>query len=179
MTETNSLSKFASKANATFNSITANSTGITNIAIGSVTINPSQINTGTANLVFGNNTVIIANGAFGANGQVLTSDGTVMYWGSGGGGGPYIKLSSNTTVATFSSYLADTSNGSIYIDLPASPAVGDRVAIADGGGDKIANPAFIQRNGSTISGVANNLSFDVPNIHAEFVYDGSTWRVFT
>ena len=38
----------------------------------------------TGNLTFNNTAVIIANGSFGTNGQVLTSNGTSMYWSSAG-----------------------------------------------------------------------------------------------
>jgi hypothetical protein len=40
-----------------------------------------------ANITVGSTTQLIANGGFGSSGQVLTSDGTKMYWGAGGGGG--------------------------------------------------------------------------------------------
>lgn len=157
--------------NFTFNK-TTNTLNVSNVSI-----NASSISTGTANLVMGNTSAIVANGSFGSNGQVLTSNGTGLFWGFGGGG-PYVKLTSNASVSPYRSYLADTSNGSIYITLPGSPGVGERLAIADGGGDKIINPAIVLRNGSTIGGSANNLSFDVPDSIAEFVYTGSTWKVF-
>ncbi len=68
---------------------------------------------------------------------------------------------------------------SVYLTLPATPSEGQRLSIADGGGDKIVNPAVILRNGSTIGGSSNDLSFDVPDTIAEFVYTGTTWKVFT
>ena len=157
--------------NFTFNK-TTNTLNVSNVSI-----NATSISTGTANLVMGNTSAIVANGLFGSNGQVLTSNGTGLFWGFAGGG-PYVKLTSNTSVAPYKSYLADTSNGSIYITLPSSPGVGERLAIADGGGDKIINPAIILRNGSTIGGSTDNLSIDVPDSIAEFVYTGSTWKVF-
>lgn len=159
------------------NNFTYNKTTGT-LAVSNVTINSTSISTGTADLVISNVSTIVANGGFGSNGQVLTSNGTGLYWGFGGGG-PYVRLTTNTTVTAYRSYLADTSNGSIYITLPASPTTGQRLAIADGGGDKITSPAIILRNGSTIGGAANNLSFDVPDTIAEFVYTGTTWKVFT
>lgn len=42
----------------------------------------SGVHTHTANMVFSNNNVIIANGGFGTNTQVLISNGTSMYWGT-------------------------------------------------------------------------------------------------
>lgn len=43
MTETNSLSKLASKANGAYNSVTANSTALTSITVGNVAINATGI----------------------------------------------------------------------------------------------------------------------------------------
>ena len=40
----------------------------------------------TSNATFGSSGKIIANGAFGTDGQVLASNGTTMYWATGGGG---------------------------------------------------------------------------------------------
>jgi hypothetical protein len=42
----------------------------------------SGVHTHTANIVFSNGNVIIANGGFGTNTQVLISNGTSMYWGT-------------------------------------------------------------------------------------------------
>jgi len=37
----------------------------------------------------------------------------------------------------------------------------------------------VARNGSTINGIADNLIINLPQIIAELIYDGSTWRVIT
>ena len=136
------------------------------------------------------NTVInrlLANGNAGINGQVLTSNGNGIYWsfsngGGGGGGGsansPYFRLTSNTTLFPYGSFLLDTSSESIYVTLPESPNEGDKIAVADGGGDKIINPAIVLRNGSTIADTADDLLFDMVDTRIEFVYTGSTWKVF-
>jgi hypothetical protein len=168
----NDSSLLGGSNNFTYNKITGT------LSVGNVTINSTSISTNNANIVLGNTSVIVANGSFGSNGQVLTSNGSGMYWGYGGGG-PYVRLTSNTTLTPYRSFLADTTNGSVYLTLPASPSEGQRLAVADGGGNKITNPAIILRNGSTISGTTNDLSFDVPDTVAEFVYTGTTWKVFT
>lgn len=73
MTETNSLSKLASKANGAFNSVTANSTALTSITIGNVSINAVAI-------IASSGAGLHANGSFGVPGDVLTSNGTGLYW---------------------------------------------------------------------------------------------------
>jgi hypothetical protein len=133
---------------------------------------------------------LVANGSAGLNGQVLFSNGNGIYWGytnnsgvfGGGGSGiantPYLRLTSNTVLIPYGSFLLDTSNESIYVTLPGSPNEGDKVVIADGGGDKIINPAIVLRNGSTIADTSDDLLFDMIDTRIEFVYTGSTWKVF-
>jgi hypothetical protein len=65
----------------------------------------SGIHTHSANIIMSNGNVIVANGSFGANGYVLTSNGTSMYWRAASSGG-----GSSVTVS-------DTA--------PSSPASGD------------------------------------------------------
>ena len=65
----------------------------------------SGIHTHSANIIMSNGNVIVANGSLGANGYVLTSNGTSMYWRAASSGG-----GSSVTVS-------DTA--------PSSPASGD------------------------------------------------------
>ena len=64
-----------------------------------LTVGNSTVNT-TVNSTAVTATKIIANGAFGSNGQVLISNGTVMYWGTGGGGGSGLVRDSFTANST-------------------------------------------------------------------------------
>lgn len=99
-------------------------------------------------------------------------------WSSIGGGASYTFTSANGTLTKSSIYLIDTTSGAVYVNLPATPAQGDWVTVGDGGGDKIISPAVVQRNGSTINNTNNDITIDVPNTKAEFIYTGSTWKVF-
>lgn len=99
-------------------------------------------------------------------------------WSAIGGGGSYTFTSSNTTLSKSTNYLIDTSSGAVYVDLPLSPSQGDWVVVGDGGGDKIISPAVIQRNGSTINSSNTDITIDVPNTKAQFIYTGTTWKVF-
>jgi hypothetical protein len=47
----------------------------------------SGVHTYNANIVIGTSAGISANGSFGTAGQVLSSNGSAVYWGTGGGGG--------------------------------------------------------------------------------------------
>lgn len=138
----------------------------------------SNVQTYNANIVLGYGTTIVANGVNGANGQVLTSNGSSIYW-ANSAGGVYLTLSTNSTAIPYSNHLLDTSNGVIYVGLPTNPANGQSVVFADGGGDKYTVPAIILCGNSTIDGTSNNLYFDIPNYKIEMVYTGTTWKVFT
>lgn len=68
--------------------------------------------------------------------------------------------------------LADTSGGAFTVTLPATPSVGDRVAIVDATGSFTAENCTVERNSSLIEGVAANrvLSFD--RYAVSFVFSG-------
>ena len=90
----------------------------------------------------------------------------------------YTRVTSNTTAVTRQSYIADTSGGTFTITLPASPASGDWVTIADGASFQT-TALTVGRNSSTIADIAENLSLNIEGVSVTFVYDGSTWEVFT
>jgi hypothetical protein len=90
----------------------------------------------------------------------------------------YIKVTTNTTAIAGKGYIADTTAGTFTITLPASPATGDSVTIADGA-SFLTTPLTIGRNGSTISDVADDLSLNIEGVSVTFVYDGNTWEVYT
>lgn len=128
-------------------------------------------------VVLSNTSGIYVNGTFGDDGQVLTSNGSSVYW-ANSTSAAYTVLTSNTNLDTFTKILVDTSNGSVYLTLPSSPNAGDNVVIADGGGDKYTTPAVILRNGETINDTEDDLQLDIPDTKIEVVYTGSTWKVF-
>jgi hypothetical protein len=90
----------------------------------------------------------------------------------------YIKVTTNTTAIAGKGYIADTTAGTFTITLPASPATGDSVTIADGA-SFLTTPLTVSRNGSTISDVADDLSLNIEGVSVTFVYDGNTWEVYT
>jgi hypothetical protein len=101
------------------------------------------------------------------------------YSGSGGGGGiTYTLQNSNYTASANEGVLTDTSAGSFTVTLPASPATGVQVVVADSAGTWATNNLIVGRNGSTIQGSATDLICDVSSVSVQLVYNGTTWDVF-
>lgn len=94
------------------------------------------------------------------------------------GGITYITKNSNYTAVAMDGILADTSLAPFTITLPSTPSVGDAVVIADSA-DFGANNLTVARNGETIEGDAEDLVIDVGGISVTFVYDGTTWQLYT
>ena len=116
----------------------------------------------------------------GTSGQAIITDGSgALSFGdvSGGGGITYVTKTANYTTSAGEGVIADTSGGAFTITLPASPSTGDQVIIADGSNWATTN-LTVGRNGSTIEGVAADLTCDVEGISVTMVYDGSTWQLY-
>jgi len=71
---------------------------------------------------------------------------------------------------------ADTSAGTITIDLEASPSLGYRVRIIDHDGSWGTNNVTVNGNGNNINGAAT-LTLNVNDAWVELVYNGTEWRV--
>ena len=93
------------------------------------------------------------------------------------GGISYTRVTANYTMVAGTGVIADTTGGAFTVTLPASPSVGDEVAIADGGSWGVAY-LTVARNGSTIEGLAEDLTLDVSGLKVGLVYDGTTWQVY-
>jgi hypothetical protein len=115
----------------------------------------------------------------GSSGNVLTSNGTA--WTSAAlpaGGIEYEVKTANYTAADKEGILADTSGGAFTVTLPATPATGAQVIVADPTGDWGTDNLTIGRNGETISDVAEDLICDISGVSVQLVYDGTTWAVY-
>ena len=86
-------------------------------------------------------------------------------------------VSSNITMAANNNYFVNTS-AARTLTLPASPTLGDTIAIYDASGTAATNNITIARNGSNINGVADNAIIDVNQSSSIFIYTGATvgWR---
>lgn len=133
--------------------------------------------TANANLVSAINSITYA---VGSSGNVLTSNGSA--WASSAlpaSGLSYVVKSANYTVNNNEGVLANTAVGAFTVTLPASPAAGNQVVVADAYGDFGANALTIARNGSTIANIAEDLVCDINGVSVQLVYTGNTWDVFT
>jgi hypothetical protein len=131
------------------------------------------------NVVIGNGTSAVQFVAPGTSGNLLTSNGTT--WTSAvpaPGGIEYEVKTANYTAADKEGILADTTGGAFTITLPATPATGAQVIVADPSGNWGTNNLTIGRNGETISDVAQDLVCDISGASVQLVYDGTTWAVY-
>lgn len=91
----------------------------------------------------------------------------------------YIVRSSNYTAANEDQIIANTSGGAFTITLPASPANGAEIFIADAANTWGTNNLTIGRNGQTIGALAEDMICDISGVNVRIVFTGSTWRVYT
>jgi len=180
----------ASTATDGVSTISFGTTGLTpsTATSGAVTVagTLSAANGGTGQTSLTSNNVILGNGtsavqfvAPGTNGNVLTSNGTT--WTSAvlpAGGLTYVYKTSNYTTQDKEGVLADTTGGAFTVTLPATPATGAQVVVADAGAYWGTNNLTVGRNGSTIGDLAQDLVCDITGASVQLVYDGTTWGVY-
>lgn len=131
------------------------------------------------NVILGNGTSAVQFVAPGTNGNVLTSNGTT--WTSAvlpPGGLTYVFTTTPITLTDKQGALTDTSGGAFTVTLPATPATGAQVVVADAGSNWGTNNLTVGRNGSTIGGLAQDLVCDITGASVQLVYDGTTWEVY-
>jgi hypothetical protein len=159
----------------TFANLTTNVTGTLPVANGGTSLTTLTAN----NVILGNGTSAPTFVAPSTTGNVLTSNGTT--WTSAvlpAGGLTYVVKTANYTTQDKEGVLADTSGGAFTVTLPATPATGAQVVVADAGANWGTNNLTVGRNGSTIGGLAENLICDITGASVQFVYDGATWEVY-
>jgi len=86
-------------------------------------------------------------------------------------------VSSNITMAANYNYFVDTT-AARTLTLPASPTLGDTIAIFDASGSAATNNITVSPNGGKINGQSTNAIIDVNQSSSLFVYTGTTvgWR---
>jgi hypothetical protein len=131
------------------------------------------------NVILGNGTSAVQFVSPSASGNVLTANGTT--WTSAAvpaGGLTYVYKTANYTAVDKEGVLADTTGGAFTVTLPATPATGAQVVVADAGGVWGTNNLTVGRNGSTIAELAEDLVCNINGVSVQLVYDGSTWLVY-
>ena len=133
-------------------------------------------------------TLAAANGgtgitASGTAGNVLTSNGTTWTSAAPAAGGITYTTTktANYTAAANDGVLTNTTAGAFTVTLPASPANGAQVVVADAGGTWGTNNLTVARNGNNIADVAQDLVCDISGASVQFVYNSSgtaTWEVY-
>jgi hypothetical protein len=154
---------------ATLSGTATTATTATNIAGGAANQIPFQTGAGATGFV----------AAPTASGQNVSWNGSSIVWTAGAAAGiSYVVVSANYTAANREGVLADTTSGAFTVTLPASPAVGAQVIVADAGNNWGTNNLTVGRNGSTIGSLAENLVCNINGISVQFVYDGTTWEIY-
>jgi hypothetical protein len=72
----------------------------------------------------------------------------------------------------------NTSGGAFAVTLPATPPTGALVVVTDANDSWATNNLTVIRNGSTIEGLAEDLTCDISGISVELIYTGTTWQVY-
>ena len=98
-------------------------------------------------------------------------------WQEVSGGIAYTVRTTNYTAVDKDGIIADTTGGTFIVTLPATPNAGTQVYIVDGN-DWGTNPLTVARNGSTIEGVADDLSLDISGSAVQLIYNGTTWNIY-
>ena len=88
-------------------------------------------------------------------------------------------ISGNTNAVSNNGYLINASAGNITLTLPATPSVGNVVAVCDVYNKASTNVITIARNGSNIEGNASDLILDLDGSGFELVYVDATrgWEI--
>ena len=120
----------------------------------------------------------------GASGDTITipAGATISNSGTAAGFGPTGAVSWNTTKITANpnpavtgvGYFCDTSTAAFTVTLPATPAAGAVVGIADYANTFATNNLTVGRNGSNIGGVAANATLSTNGLSVTFVYVDAT-----
>ena len=134
--------------------------GVANVSANSLTVSSNANITGNVSANY-----------FLGNGSQLTGLPT--------SGIEYVYKTSAYSVTNNQGVLANTTGGAFTVTLPATPATGDQCVVADAGGAFGTNNLTVDRNGSTISGLAENLVLNINSVSVQFVYDGTTWEIYS
>ena len=115
--------------------------------------------------------------ADGTNGQVIQTDGSgnlSFATPSAGGTSWQAVATSSLSVVAGEGYFINTSGGVITATLPASPTIGDEIAIIDYAGTFDTNNLTVARNGKNIQGLAEDLTVSIERSAFSLVFTDNT-----
>jgi hypothetical protein len=141
--------------------------GVANVSANSLSVSSSANITGNLSAI-GN-----------ISGNYIIGDGSLLTNLPPGSGIEYLYKTSAYTLTNNQGVLANTAGGTFTVTLPATPITGDQCVVADAGGMFGSNNCTVGRNGSTIVGIAQDLALDIDGVAVQFIYDGSTWEVYS
>lgn len=130
-------------------------------------------------IIYGNASGETAILALGEQDQILTSNGTDLLWAD-----PtttrFVEKTTNATLSAGDKVIVDSSSSALTMTLPASPTLGDEIAIIDGTNTAAINNITVARNGEKIDGVAADMTIDVNGAAFNIVYyNASRGWIFT
>lgn len=110
-------------------------------------------------------TTLVANGSSGTAGQVLTSNGSGLYWGEGGGGGSsnvYASISTYTyTISSNTTIIEGTDDNAATLSYTAGLE-----SVYLNGSKQVLTTDYVQSNSSAITFTSNVISGDVVEVVA-------------
>lgn len=111
-------------------------------------------------------TTLVANGSSGTAGQVLTSNGSGLYWGEGGGGGGssnvYASISTYTyTISSNTTIIEGTDDNAATLSYTAGLE-----SVYLNGSKQVLTTDYVQSNSSAITFTSNVISGDVVEVVA-------------
>ena len=98
-----------------------------------------------------------------------------------GSGLTWSVISANTNAAVGHGYFINASGGNVTLTLPASPSIGNTIAVCDFYNKATTNTITIARNTKNIEGVAENLIININGAGFTMVYSDTTrgWEIVT
>jgi hypothetical protein len=130
-----------------------------------IKINNNTVINDNKGIIDKNNNVGIAN-------SVLTSDGNSIEWIRPSYSATLNVLTSDTNLQDGKAYMLNAS--SIVLTLPSSPLTGTSIDIYN----NVSGIHTLDRNGSTIESLSENMTFGERGLRFKIWYTGSTWSLF-